>query len=115
MLTDLPATVALTEMLGADEVVYVEVEAERVSAPQLRAQLNEADPIATGGIDPSGQDRRAVLISRSGRRSKSVRRGDHVRLAIDLNRLYLFDGDRGLTLRAAAPQANSSPRGPFSY
>ena len=99
VLADLPATVVLTEMLGADEVVYTEVEAERVSAPQLRAQLNTVDPMATDGIDPSGQNRRPLLISRSDRRSQPVRRGDHVQLAIDRSRLCLFDSEHGLSLR----------------
>ena len=101
-LEDLSTTVVLTEMLGADEVVYASVGASRISSPRLLAQLNEADPVATAGIDASGTDRMPLLISRYGRRSGSVRRGDSVRFAVDRSRLYLFDHDSGLTLRRAA-------------
>jgi multiple sugar transport system ATP-binding protein len=100
VLDDLPASVVQTEMLGADEVVYAELDASRVSAPQLRDQLSAVDPLAAGGIGPGGESRRALVVCRSNRRTEPVRRGDTVTLAVDLGRLYLFEEERGRSLRS---------------
>ncbi|WP_395821791.1 ABC transporter ATP-binding protein [Devosia sp.] len=105
---DLPAQVVLTEMLGADEIVYAQVEADWVSSPQLRALLAAADPLTTADSDPSRKERRPLMICRSSRRTATVRRGDHIRLCADLTRLHLFDSSTGLSLRASGGSASSA-------
>jgi multiple sugar transport system ATP-binding protein len=105
LLGDLPAQVVLTEMLGADEIVYTQVGAEPISSPQLRALLTAADPLTTAGIDSSREEKGALMICRSSRRMATVRRGDRVRLSADLARLYLFDGSTGLSLRTSGGRA----------
>jgi multiple sugar transport system ATP-binding protein len=79
-----------------DVVEYLGTEANllfSVNARQAKGALAGEDEDA----DPS--DSRARLTARVGRAS-GVRAGDRVRLAVDVERLYFFDADTQLTLRA---------------
>jgi multiple sugar transport system ATP-binding protein len=93
-MTELPATVGLTEMLGAEEVVFAQVGATQHRAPQLSAFQNAA-PLP--GTDASAGP--AVLVSRFGRRMASPARGDQVTLGLDRSRIHLFDWENGRSLR----------------
>jgi multiple sugar transport system ATP-binding protein len=79
-----------------DVVEYLGTEANllfSVNARQAKGAL------AGEGEDADPSSSRARLTARVGRAS-GVRAGDRVRLAVDVERLYFFDADTQLTLRA---------------
>ena len=84
-----------------DVVEYLGTEANllfSVNARQARGALADEDEDA----DPNAS--RARLTARVGRAS-GARPGDRVQLAVDVERLYFFDADTQLTIRAPGRQA----------
>jgi multiple sugar transport system ATP-binding protein len=84
-----------------DVVEYLGTEANllfSVNARQVRGALADEDQEA----DPNAS--RARLTARLGRAS-GARPGDRVQLAVDVERLYLFDPDTQLTIHAPGRQA----------
>jgi len=83
-----------------DVVEYLGTEANllfSVNARQTRGALADEDEEA----DPNAKAR---LTARVGRAS-DARPGDRVQLAVDVERLYFFDADTQLTIRAPGRQA----------
>ena len=100
VLADLPGTVILTEMLGSEEIVHASVDAPRLSASQLVAQLADVAPEASQDAVSDTAGRRPTLVAKTGRRDAIVRMGSEVTLAVDRSRIYLFDMETGASLRA---------------
>ncbi len=86
-------TCDVVEYLGDEANLLFSVNA-RHARGALADEDEDADPNAT----------RARLIARVGRAS-GARPGDRVQLAVDVERLYFFDADTQLTIRAPGRQA----------
>jgi multiple sugar transport system ATP-binding protein len=87
----LTATVDLVEAMGSDLMVHLRTDA-RVTVTddtrELGADLGEPNVGA-------GDDGRALVVARFSPRSP-VKEGDTVKVAVDTERLYLFDPDNGV-------------------
>jgi multiple sugar transport system ATP-binding protein len=89
----LRTTVALSESLGADVLVYFDVEAPGV----IPVDLDEEAGVAA--VDPSERktERESRLVARVSPRTQA-REGTPVQLAVDTSRLYFFDPENGLAI-----------------
>jgi multiple sugar transport system ATP-binding protein len=86
-------TCDVVEYLGTEANLLFSVNARRAKGA-LAGEDEDADPSAS----------RARLTARVARAS-GARPGDRVRLAVDVERLYFFDADTQLTIRAPGRQA----------
>jgi multiple sugar transport system ATP-binding protein len=84
---------ALSESLGADILVYFNVE-----APGVRPVDLDQDE-AVQAVEPSERrtERRSRIVARVSPRARSAD-GSPVELAVDTSRLYFFDPDTGLAI-----------------
>ncbi len=85
--------VQLTEALGSSLVVHFNIEAPRVESEDLRELTTEDLEASLRALEDSG----TVGIASLGPRSQ-VRGGDLIELAVDTERLHLFDLETGLAI-----------------
>lgn len=91
------AKALLTEALGSEIVVHFGVAAEAVTTEDVK-ELAEDSGLGEGGIqsmDVAGTKFVASFSPRS-----RVRTGDDIEVGVDTARLYYFDLDSGLAIRA---------------
>jgi multiple sugar transport system ATP-binding protein len=88
-------TCALSESLGADVLVYFDVEAPTV-AP---VDLDVPDDAAAQAVEPEARkvERGSRLVARVSPRTRAAD-GSPVELAVDTTRLYFFDPETGLAI-----------------
>jgi len=83
----------LSESLGADVLVYFNVE-----APGVRpVDLDQDEAVQAVGPSERRTERRSRLVARVNPRARSAD-GSSVELAVDTSRLYFFDPDTGLAI-----------------
>jgi multiple sugar transport system ATP-binding protein len=82
------ASVALTEPLGAEVLVYVSTQATGVVASAVAADVGEDAEVSFSGDEDSGGSTR--LVARLDPKSKA-HEGSEIELAVDTSRLYFFD------------------------
>jgi multiple sugar transport system ATP-binding protein len=85
------ATVQVVEKLGAETHVLFPIDAPRVNVDSVRAASDE------DVSELISEDRAVFTASLGGRRQVAV--GDQIELALDPDRLYLFDPASGAGLR----------------
>ena len=88
-------TVALVEPLGAEVVAHFEVDAPPVETRDTLELAADIDPVAASAVL---QGARAGFTARLHPRT-TVRAGRTVKMAVNVERLHLFDPADGLTLR----------------
>ena len=87
-------TVALVEPLGAEVVAHFEVDAPPVETRDTLELAADIDPVAASAV----QGARATFTARLHPRT-TIRAGRTVKMAVNVERLHLFDPADGLTLR----------------
>jgi multiple sugar transport system ATP-binding protein len=92
----IPGVVKLRETLGADVLLHVEIGAR----PAVTADVRElaADTGEEETVAKLADETHATVVARFGPRTP-LSPGDRVDLAIDMNRLYAFDPQTGMSIR----------------
>jgi multiple sugar transport system ATP-binding protein len=103
----LRGTVQLTEALGPELLVYVEVDGERVRTAEVLEVAGDIDEAVAEEIRDEAARGTTMFVARFDARS-AVRIGDVVEMAIDVDRLHFFDLTTELALFENA--SSGSPR-----
>jgi multiple sugar transport system ATP-binding protein len=90
----LGVTAELTEALGSDLIVHCGVDIEPVETEDTKELARDAGADEEG---PAGSGFLTTLVGRFGPRAR-IREGDRIRVAVDINRLHLFDLDTGQSI-----------------
>jgi multiple sugar transport system ATP-binding protein len=93
----LRGTVQLTEALGSELLVHVEVDAERVHTSEVLEVAGDVDEALLDEIRDEATRRRTPFVARFDARS-AVKPGDVVEMPIDTDRLHFFDLASGLAI-----------------
>ena len=90
--------VLVTELLGAEFLAHVEVDAEPVATSEVREVARDVDEAVLAELRTEAAAGRTPLVARFERRSPA-RAGDAVELAVDTSNVHLFDLESGLAIR----------------
>jgi multiple sugar transport system ATP-binding protein len=90
----LHVTAELTEALGSDLIVHCGVDIEPVETEDTKELARDA---GTDDDAPAGSRFLTTMVARFSPRAR-VREGDQIRVAVDTNRLHLFDLDTGRSI-----------------
>jgi multiple sugar transport system ATP-binding protein len=93
----LQGTVQLTEALGSELLVHVEIAAERVQTSEVLEVAGDVDEALLDEIRDEATRRRTPFVARFDARSM-VKAGDVVEMPIDTDRLHFFDLTSGLAI-----------------
>jgi multiple sugar transport system ATP-binding protein len=92
------AEVELREALGAEILVHLCVEARNAVTDDERSLLAAGDDAAVEQLERKAQEDRGAVIARF-EPSSRARIGDAIEIAIDVDRIHLFDPETGLAIR----------------
>src|SRR5439155_19851979 len=102
----LRGTVQLTEALGSELLVHVEVAGERVQTSEVLEVAGDIDEALADEIRDEATRGKTVFVARFDARS-SARAGDFVEMAIDADRLHFFDLTTELALSEGASSGST--------
>ncbi len=93
----LRGTVRVTEALGSEFLVHLEVAAEPVLTDEVREVAGDVDAAALERLESEAMERRTVLIARlEAQRRPAV--DESLEVGVDPKRLHFFDLDTGLAI-----------------
>jgi multiple sugar transport system ATP-binding protein len=93
----LRGTVTLTEALGSELLVHLEVEAEPVLTEDVLEVASDVDAAAVEELESEARAGRATVVGRFDSRSR-VRADEVAEAVVDASRLYFFDLETGTAL-----------------
>lgn len=96
-LPTLEGRVTLTEMLGADQLVHIEVEAEPVLTGEILEVASDTDAAAVYTLEHEAEVHRVSIVARLSA-DTHVASGQITRIAVQPDRLHFFDLQTGATL-----------------
>ena len=93
----LAGTVVVTEALGSERLVHVEVSATPVVSDEVLEVMGDADVALAEGLEADARERRAVVLARF---DSSVRPqpGDRIELGLAADKAHFFDLETGLAI-----------------
>ena len=91
----LRGNVLLTEALGSERLVHVELEATPVVTEEVLEVASDADAAIVDELRSEARERRTTVVGRFDAGSRA-RAGDGVELAVDPRKLHFFDVESGL-------------------
>jgi multiple sugar transport system ATP-binding protein len=93
----LAGTVVVTEALGYERLVHVEVSATPVVSDEVLEVMGDADVALAEGLEADARERRAVVLARF---DSSVRPqpGDRIELGLAADKAHFFDLETGLAI-----------------
>jgi multiple sugar transport system ATP-binding protein len=94
----LRGAVLLSEALGPEKLVYVEVAAAPVVRDEVLEGSVELDEAAVADLESDVKQRRTTLVARFDS-DASVRPGDSIEVAVDTARMHFFDAETGVAVR----------------
>jgi multiple sugar transport system ATP-binding protein len=97
----LRGTVRLTEALGSELLVHVEVAAARVRTTEVLEVAEDVDEALVEEITDQAALEKTTFVARFDARS-AVRAGDEVEMRVDVDRLHFFDLASGLAVDGLA-------------
>jgi multiple sugar transport system ATP-binding protein len=92
--------VAVVEALGAELLVHVEIDAERVVTEEVLEVASDVDAAVVEELESEAGEHRTSLVCRFDTGSH-VRAGQMIEAAVQVEKLHYFDLDTGLALRSA--------------
>jgi multiple sugar transport system ATP-binding protein len=95
----LRAEVELREALGSELLVHLATAARPAITDETRHAAGDVDDSAVEALERQADEQRARIVAKFDPRSR-VRVGDPVDVAVDVERIHLFDPDTGLAIRA---------------
>jgi multiple sugar transport system ATP-binding protein len=93
----LRGTVLLTEALGAERLVHLEVAAPPVVTEEVLEVATDADQAAADELVSEARERRAVFVGRFDTAVRAIP-GESFELAVDVLKMHFFDLDTGLAV-----------------
>ena len=93
----LGGTVVVTEVLGSERLVHVEIPAVPVVSEEVLEVAADADAAMAEGLEAEARERRAVVLARfdAGVRPRA---GERIDVAVDARRAHFFDLESGLAI-----------------
>jgi multiple sugar transport system ATP-binding protein len=97
----LQGTVLLSESLGPEKLVHIEVAAAPVVRDEVLEGAVELDEAALADLESDVRERRTTLVGRFDS-DTSARPGDRIEVAVDTDRVHFFDAETGVAVRSTA-------------
>ncbi len=94
----LTGTVLLSEALGSERLVHLEIEAEPVTTDQVLEVASDTDATVAAALEQEAGARRSVFVGRLGT-DFAARIGQSVSVPVDTTKAHFFDLDTGLAIR----------------
>jgi multiple sugar transport system ATP-binding protein len=91
--------VRVTEALGAERLVHIELDAEPVATAEVLEVAGDLDAAVLDELRTEAAKHRAVVVGRFETHSR-VAAGDAIEVALDTRALHFFDLDTGLSIAA---------------
>ena len=94
----LTGTVLLSEALGSERLVHLEIEAVPVTTDQVLEVASDTDATVAAALEQEAGARRSVFVGRLGT-DFAARIGQSVSVPVDTTKAHFFDLDTGLAIR----------------
>jgi multiple sugar transport system ATP-binding protein len=94
----LDGTVLLSEALGSERLVHLELEAEPVATDEVLEVAGDADATVADQLERDAGSRKTAFVARLDT-SFAARIGDRVAIPVDTTKAHVFDLDTGLAIR----------------